>query len=90
MVTDIDSAKRCSKNKWFGRKYKLNLFDSSTEELDWLFYKSQNLISIQTCDRLSHKKSERGHTFMTFTQNIGGGAWEVLKIHCVFPDSIFF
>lgn len=72
MVTDIDSPKRCSKNNWFGAKYKLNLFDSSTEELDWLFYKSQNLISIQTCDRLSLKKSEREHTFMTFTQKMEG------------------
>ena len=74
MVTDIDSSKSCSKSNWFSGKYKFNLFDSSTEELDWLFYKSQNLISIQTCDRLSLKKSERGHTFMTFTQNMGGGA----------------
>ena len=89
MVTDIDSPKSCSKNNWFSGKYKFNLFDSSTEELDWLFYKSQNFISIQTCDRPSLKKPEREHIFMTFTQK-GGGAWEVLNIHCVFPDSILF
>ena len=73
MVTDIDSPKSCSKNNWFSGKYKFNLFDSSTEELDWLFYKSQNFISIQTCDRPSLKKPEREHIFMTFTQKGGGG-----------------
>lgn len=72
MVTDIDSPKRCSKNNWFGAKYKLNLFDSSTEVLDWLFYKSQNLISIQTCDRLSLKKSEREHAFTQKMEGMGG------------------
>ena len=70
MVTDIDSSKSCSKSNWFSGKYKFNLFDSSTEELDWRFYKSQNFVRRVIDQAL---KNQRGNIYLWRSNKRGGG-----------------